>query len=250
LAPLGPAPKQGGRLARAAADDQDYRGYAYMNGGYQLFGNIQDNSLVALGPQSVGDAAIEVTATQTGALTPNGRDGVGIVFYAGASLDRYLAFFVGYDGRWYLAQYKYVDDRPSDTLNGLDDGASAAINNGPGQPPASDRARRYVLALHQRPVSRDGTRPLQPDLDPDVGLRRPLPRRYGANRHVHQLQRLCRAAGVPMAGRLIGRVSGCCFSARGMIRWQHRNVTETAPRRATPIGDEREVSATKKRSRT
>lgn len=110
-----------------------YQGMAYTPLGYQLSGNQPGNSVVALSTAQAGDAAYEVTATQTGALTPSGGDGVGLVFHSDQAADDFMALIVGYNGQWSLQHYRYVDDQAADNWDYVDGGHSDAIKTGSGE---------------------------------------------------------------------------------------------------------------------
>ena len=111
----------------------DPSGYAYVGGTYQLSGNVADNFVVALEAQQFGDAAYEVTATQSGVLPQNGGDGVGLALHATGDKDNFTVFQVTYTGAWELWQYKYVDNRASDNWSEVDSGESSAILRGSGE---------------------------------------------------------------------------------------------------------------------
>ncbi len=120
-------------LTQSPSND-DYQGYAYANGGYQLSGNKLGNTVLSIYPfQAFGEpAAYEVTAMQSGTPQKDGGDGVGIIFDSSSSKDEFMLFDVTYTGRWQIYHYKYVDGNASDDWSYLDGGHSEAIHTGQG----------------------------------------------------------------------------------------------------------------------
>lgn len=62
-----------------SADSDDYRTFAYADGGYMLSGNVNGKALFATLPQIYGSVAIEVTVREHGVIPEGSTDGVGFV---------------------------------------------------------------------------------------------------------------------------------------------------------------------------
>ena len=124
-----------GAWMEKAPDKNDYyQGFAYVNGGYQLSGNQPGYVVMATYPyQQFGDAvAYEVTATQSGPITKDSGDGVGITFNSNEAHDDFMMFTVATTGDWHIYHYKYVADGSNENWNFITGGRSDAIHKGQG----------------------------------------------------------------------------------------------------------------------
>ncbi|MGZ3640262.1 MAG: hypothetical protein ACXVCX_20720, partial [Ktedonobacterales bacterium] len=123
-----------GAWFETAPNKYDYRGLAYVNGSYQLSGNIAGSFVSTLySYKTFSDPmAYEVTATQSGTPQKDDGNGVGIIFNSTDSRDEFMMFDVTYTGEWHIYHYKYVDDRASDDWSYITGGHSDAIHTGQG----------------------------------------------------------------------------------------------------------------------
>jgi hypothetical protein len=112
------------------ADANDYQGFAYADGAYQLSGQGSGKPVSALQwSATYGDAAVEVTATQLGAPPSSGNDGVGVIARSSANNNNFVMLQVNHASRWTLWHYRGAASEPWTNLAG---GASTAIHTGPG----------------------------------------------------------------------------------------------------------------------
>ena len=106
-----------------------FGGGAYQLGDPLAAGSGDTTSIGAWAPGDYGDAAVEVTASQTGSSQD---DGVGLVVRADASGDRQLAFTVDTTGNWAFSDYHNSAD--GTYWGTIDSGQSSVAHLGDGAP--------------------------------------------------------------------------------------------------------------------
>ncbi len=109
-------------------------GAKFANGSYELIGTNQTviNYNTTSGAGILGDAAIEVTASEQGTVDQNSSDGIGIVFAVTGDGNNFGVFEVHDDGQWELDAYHNIPNDLNNSWDYLDGGDSAAIYQGIG----------------------------------------------------------------------------------------------------------------------
>lgn len=101
--------------------------FAYANGAYQLSSTASNTTIGSWAPGSYGDAAVEVTARQTGSAD---NDGVGLVVRADDASASMLVFAVNNTGNWMFYEYHTVDGAAR--WSPIDDGQTTFASTGDG----------------------------------------------------------------------------------------------------------------------
>jgi hypothetical protein len=101
----------------------------FTNGVYEMHNPANTSQQVALlSDARFGDAAYQVTVTESGAVPDGAYDGIGLALHANANASSYIAFYVKYDGEWELD-----DNSPTQLYGGfVTSDFSSAIHQGPG----------------------------------------------------------------------------------------------------------------------
>jgi len=125
-----------------AEDNECHQSLFYQDGAYHLRGVVPTQTIAAPGPESYGDVAVEVTATQAHAgQLSDLYDGVGLLLRASERNADFVTFLVTPVGEWSLWRFRDVGDETRN-WNEIAGGSSDAIHLGAGE------QNRLLVILH------------------------------------------------------------------------------------------------------
>ena len=121
--------------------------YGFAHGAYQISGTADGDFGDAWPIDGVGNSAVAVTVSESGALKNGDNDGIGLLLDGNEAGTEFITFSVYRDGSWDISHYRYtgVSNNSNDYWTTVDSGSSDVIHT-------ADGAANRLLVVSRGPL--------------------------------------------------------------------------------------------------